>query len=135
MNGRLNALYLGASLALSVFMTKPIMADESNKRTEFQFSAPVEIPGKELAPGKYVFELANGESDRNIVRVFSEDSKGNESLVATIAAIPDHRADTPEKPMVQFEERHSGGPTAIHSWFYPGDNTGWEFVYPEGQSL
>jgi hypothetical protein len=135
MNGRLNALYLGASLALSVFMTKPIMADESNKRTEFQFSAPVEIPGKELAPGKYVFELANGESDRNIVRVFSEDSKGNESLVATIAAIPDHRADTPEKPMVQFEERHSGSPAAIHSWFYPGDNTGWEFVYPEEQNL
>ena len=44
MNGRLNALYLGASLALSFFMTKPVMADASNKRTEFQFSAPVEIP-------------------------------------------------------------------------------------------
>src|ERR1700674_3357495 len=95
MNGRLNALYLGASLALSVFMTKPVMADESNKRTEFQFSAPVEIPGKELAPGKYVFELANSGSDRNIVQVFSEDAKGSESLVATIAAIPDYRADTP----------------------------------------
>ena len=40
-------------------MTKPVMADEWNKRTEFQFSAPVEIPGKTLAPGKYVFELAD----------------------------------------------------------------------------
>jgi hypothetical protein len=134
MNGRLNALYLSASLALSFFMTKPVMADAGNKRTEFQFSAPVEIPGKKLAPGKYVFELANSESDRNIVQVFSEDSKGNESLVATIAAIPDYRADTPEKPMVQFEERHAGSPAAIHSWFYPGDDTGWEFVYPEGRA-
>ena len=29
----------------------------------------------------------------------------------------------------------SGSPEAIHSWFYPGDNTGWEFVYPKEQNL
>src|SRR5207302_1090357 len=98
-------------------------------RTEFQFSAPVEIPGNVLTPGKYVFELADGESDRNIVQVLSEDSNGKESLVATIPTIPDHIRKTPDKPAIHFEERQSGSPEAIHSWFYPGDNTGWEFVY------
>jgi hypothetical protein len=69
------------------------------------------------------------------VQVFSEDSEGKESLVATIMAIPDYTTDTPDKPVIHFEERHSGTPEAIHSYFYPGENTGWEFVYPKGQTL
>ena len=134
MNSKLKTLCLSGSLALSFLMTKPAMADEMNKRTEFQFSAPVEIPGKVLDPGKYVFELPNDQSDRNIVQVFSEDSNGKESLVATLQTIPDYVSNTPDKPLIHFEERPSGSPEAIHSWFYPGENTGWEFVYPEEQS-
>ena len=84
MKGRLKALFLSGSLALSVLVTKPAMADDWNKRIDFQFSAPVAIPGKVLTPGKYVFELLNSESDRNIVEVFSEDSTGNQSLVTII---------------------------------------------------
>jgi len=135
MKSRLNAAGLGGILALSFLMTKPVMADEWNKRTEFEFSAPVEIPGKVLTPGKYVFELADSPSDRNIVQVFSQDSTGNESLVATVLAIPDYSLSTPDKPTVNFEERRSGAPEAIQSWFYPGNNTGWEFVYPKVQNL
>lgn len=135
MNFRLNALFLSGSLALSLLMTTPAMADESNKRTEFDFSAPVQIPGHVLAAGKYVFQILDSPSDRNIVQVFSEDADGNETLIATILAIPDYRYETPDKPLVNFEERRAGTPEAIHSWFYPGDNTGWEFVYPKGQIL
>jgi hypothetical protein len=135
MNSRLNALSLGGLLALSFLTTKPVMADEWNKRAEFQFSAPVEVPGKVLTPGKYVFELADRPSGRNIVQVFSEDSTGNESLVATVLAIPDYSLSTPDKPTIHFEERRSGSPEAIQSWFYPGSNTGWEFVYPKVQNL
>jgi hypothetical protein len=134
MNSRLSASCLGGLLALSFFMTKPVMADDWNKKTEIQFSAPVEIPGRVLPAGKYVFELADSTTDRNIVEVFSEDSNGNESLVATILAIPDYSLNTPDKPTMHFEERHSGAPEAIQSWFYPGENTGWEFVYPKVQN-
>jgi len=134
MNSKLKALCLSGSLALSFFITKPVLADEMNKRVEFQFSGSVEIPGKVLAPGKYVFELANDASDRNIVQIFSEDSNGNDSLVENVLTIPDYISNTPGKPIVRFEERSAGSPEAIHSWFYPGDNTGWEFVYPKEQS-
>lgn len=75
-----------------------------------KLNAAVQIPGKVLAPGKYVFEFADSESDRNIVRVFSEDSSGNEALVATMLAIPAYVAETPDKPIVHFEERPSGTP-------------------------
>jgi hypothetical protein len=37
--------------------------------------------------------------------------------------------------MIRFEESRSSAPEAIYSWFYPRDNTGWEFIYPKGQSL
>lgn len=131
MNTKLKALYLSGSLALSFLVTKPVMADEVNKSTEFQFSAPVEIPGQVLAPGKYVFGLANDSSDLNLVQIFAEDSNGKESLLATVQTIPDYVSNTPDKPLIHFEERHFGSPEAIHSWFYPGENTGWEFVYPK----
>src|SRR5260370_17099190 len=85
-----------------------------------------------FTPGKYVFELANDQSDGNIVQVFSEDSNGNLSLVERVLTIPDYISNTPDKPIVRFDDRPSLAPKAIHSWFYPGDNTGWEFVYPKG---
>ena len=131
MSSKLNAASLGGLLALSFLVTKPVMADQWNKKTEFQFSAPVEIPGRVLAPGKYIFELADNQTDRSMVQVFSEDSSGNESLVATIMAIPDRTLNAPQQTILRFEERHSDGPEAIHSWFYSGESTGWDFVYPK----
>jgi LPXTG-motif cell wall-anchored protein len=134
MNIKLNALFLSSSLALSIFMTKPAMADETNKRIEFQFSQPVQIPGHVLTPGKYVFELMDGPDDRNTVEVF-KDSNGRDSLVAILFAIPDYTSNVPDKPTIHFEERSPGSPEAIESWYYPGDDTGWEFIYPKGQNL
>jgi hypothetical protein len=130
MKNKWNAVAFGGLLALNFLVTKPVMADEWNKKTEFQFNAPVEIPGKVLQPGKYVFEIAESRTERSMVEVFSEDSTGNESLIATMMTIPDRTLNTPDQPVVHLEERSSEGPEAIRSWFYPGENTGWRFVYP-----
>jgi len=134
MNIRFKSLWLSASLALMGSMIAPAIADEWNKETKIEFSAPVQVPGKLLDAGKYVFRLADSESDRNIVEIFSEDANGAQKLVTTVLAIPAYRTATPDAPIVQFEERPSGGPEMIHSWFYPGDNAGWAFVYPKEQS-
>src|SRR5579872_2351751 len=95
MNINLKALGLGGFLALVTFVAQPVKANDWNKRTEFQFSGPVEIPGRVLAAGKYVFELYDSDSDRNIVEVFSQDPAGNLSLVTTLQAIPDYLEKTP----------------------------------------
>ena len=134
MNIKLNAVWLGGLFVLASFLSQPVKAEEWNKKTEFQFSQAVQIPGKVLAPGKYVFELADNQSDRNIVQVFSEDSDGYETLVATRMAIPAYTAHTPDKPTVHLEERDSESPEAVHSWFYPGDNMGMAFVYSKGET-
>ena len=107
---RFNTLYLGAALALMGATTTPMRADEWNKETTVEFSAPVEVPGKVLAAGKYVFKIADSESNRNVVEIFSEDANGRQNLVATILAVPDYRETTPDKPVIQFEERPAGSP-------------------------
>lgn len=134
MNIRLKAVWLGASMALIGSMITPAMADEWNKKTEFEFSGPVEVPGKVLDAGKYVFQLLDSQ-DRNIVQIFSVDPEGNQRLVTTIMAVPDYLMNAPDKPIIRFEERRGDSPEAIHSWFYPGDNHGWEFVYPKSERL
>jgi LPXTG-motif cell wall-anchored protein len=108
-----------------------VMADEWNKATRLTFSEPVEVPGMVLVAGTYWFTLANSDSNRNIVEVWNADRS---RLITTILAIPDYRLQPTGKTVVHFEERPSNAPEAIHSWFYPGDNYGEEFVYPKSRA-
>ena len=103
-------------------------ADAWDKETTVTFNSPVEVPGQVLAPGTYVFKLADTQSDRQIVQIFTQD---HAKLLATILTIPDYRVVAAEKPVISFEERPSGKPEAVGSWFYPGDNHGFRFVYPK----
>jgi hypothetical protein len=129
-----NRFLLTTSLALIGFTTTAL-ADEWNKETILRFSGPVEVPGKVLQAGKYIFRLADSQVNRNIVQIFSEDEKGNRHFVTTILANSAYRMETPDKAMIQFEERRAGDPEAIKNWFYPGDNYGWQFTYPKSERL
>src|SRR5215831_18682012 len=130
-----NRFLVTACLAIFGLSMKTAVADEWNKEIIFQFSAPVQVPGKVLQAGKYVFRLADNVADRDIVEIFSVDEKGRQDFVTTILTVPDFRVKTPDKPIIRFEERHAGDPEAIKSWFYPGDNFGWQFVYPKSEAL
>ena len=132
---RLQTALLSVGLATLGYWAAPAQADEWNKREIFTFDQAVEVPGHVLSPGKYVFELADLQADRNVVQVFSEDKQGMDHLITMAFAVPDYRIQTPDKPIVTFEERHLTSPEAVHSWFYPGDNYGWDFVYPKAQRL
>src|ERR1700683_1735064 len=80
------ALFLGAAILGS--MACLAKADEWDQKTIFTFSAPVEVPGKVLLPGTYVFRLADSASDRNIIQVFNKnetDCTGRSSPSRTIA--------------------------------------------------
>ena len=126
---------VSVGLAAFGYLAASAQADAWNKKTILKFNRPVQVPGHVLTPGTYVFQLADPSADRNVVQIFSEDKKGMDHLVTTTMAIPDYRVATPVKTEVTFEERHSNTPEAVHSWFYPGDNYGWQFLYPKGQTL
>jgi hypothetical protein len=126
------AAALVCAAILGIALTPNAAADEVDKKTVVTFSAPVEIPGKVLPPGTYVFKVLDTSGGRNIVQVFDKDEK---QLYATLLAVPDYRLKAPDKPLIKFEERASNAPEAIKGWFYPGDNYGWEFVYPNDRAV
>jgi hypothetical protein len=111
------------------FFVSKVRADESDKKTIVTANEPIQVPGKVLPAGTYVFKLL-GSNDRTLVAIYDADEK---HLITTVQGIPDVRAETPDKPILQIEERPSGHPEALKAWFYPGDNFGVEFVYPTQQ--
>jgi len=118
--------------ALTACLAPGVRADEWNKKTILTFSGPVQIPGTTLAPGTYVFKLADLASNRHVVQVFDKDEK---KIYGTILAIPDQKLDPSDKPVVMFAERPAGVPQAVKAWFYPGETIGNEFVYPKDQAM
>jgi hypothetical protein len=114
----------------ATWLASPARADEWNKEEVLKFKDAVEIPGRVLPAGTYVFSLADSDSDRDIVQISTEDQK---HVLATILAMPDYRPKSTDKTVVTFEERPSGSPEALHSWFYPGEQYGVEFVYSKSE--
>jgi len=130
------ALAIAFSVGVFCMMLSNIASAQTwNKRTSVTFSGPVEIPGvgaQVLPAGTYVFRLLDSQSDRHIVQIFNKDES---HLYATILAIPNYRLQATDKTVITFAERASGDPQAIRAWFYPGDNSGQEFVYPKKRAV
>lgn len=106
-----------------------------DKRTMVTFDLPVEIPGisaQVLPAGTYVFRLADSAGNRHIVQIYNKDET---HLYANILAIPNYRLRPTDKTVMTFSERKAGEPQAIRAWFYPGDNSGQEFVYPKKRAV
>jgi hypothetical protein len=113
--------------------TSAVRADEWNKKTVVTISQPIEIPGGIILPaGTYVFKLMDSFANRHIVQIFSEDQS---RIFATILAIPNYRLRTTDKTVMTFGESVDGVPQAIRAWFYPGSNSGEEFVYPRHRAM
>ena len=108
-----------------------------DKKTTVTINAPVEIPSvdqrKVIGPGTYVFKIMDSaSSNRNIVQVWNKDET---QLIATTLAIPDYRQKTPETAIISFGENVAQAPPVVKELFYPGENYGWEFVYPRTRAL
>src|SRR5260370_41083166 len=84
-------------------------AAEWNKGNTVMFSAPVAIPGQVLPPGRYVFKLADPQSDRPIVQIFTEDQS---ALIATVLSIPAYRLEPTDDTHLTFEVHTTGKPEA-----------------------
>jgi len=112
-------------MLLGIFFVPKGRADESDKKTIVTVKGSIQVPGKVLPAGTYVLKLLDP-NDTTLVSVFNADET---HLITTVQGIPDSRLEIADKLILQFEERSSGQPEALKEWFYPGDNTGVEFVY------
>jgi len=120
------AVFALCTVLLCATLAPGARADQWDKKTIVTFGEDVEIPGQILPAGTYVFKLATNTSDRHIVQIWTADE---DQILATIMTIPNSRLEPYDQSKFEFDERSSGSPMALKVWFYPGDNTGQEFVY------
>jgi hypothetical protein len=113
-------------------MSMPAHADEANKLTNFTFSKAVQLPGVTLQPGKYRFELADPQESRRVIKVSNEDGS---KQIAMLQTIPVTLRDPAKDPIVLFGEAPAAEPDAVKAWVYPGESTGYEFVYPHDEAI
>lgn len=127
----MRSLMLFAALLITGFVLLPNgKASEFDKKTILTFSGPVQVPGAILGPGAYVIRRTNPGGNPDIVSFLNRDEN---HVYATVIAIPTERPKPADKTVVTFAETRIGSPEALKKWYYPGDLTGEEFVYPKGQ--
>ena len=116
---------IGMMLAFALFFEIAAHADEADQATEVTFNQPIQVPGQILPAGTYLFKLADSD-DLNVVQIFSSDRT---HLYATLQTIPTENRQAPDDTTVALAEQAAGKPDVLLKWFYPGEQTGHEFVY------
>jgi hypothetical protein len=103
-------------------------ADESDQATKVTFNQPVQIPGRILPAGTYWFILPQDVHEHYQVRIFNSDRT---MIYATLLTIDAERLQPTGNSNFTFTEHGSAHLKAIVTWFYPGRQTGHEFLYPQ----
>jgi hypothetical protein len=126
---KINKSYIaiGLIIAFTLFFELAAHADESDQATAITFIQPIQIPGQVLPAGTYLFKLVDSNSNQNIVQVFNADRT---VLYATLQTIAAERQESTGHTVVTLAKQGAGQPDALLKWFYPGRETGNEFLYP-----
>jgi hypothetical protein len=114
---------LGFALFTTAFMPFA-KADEWDKKTLVTTHTRIQIEGKVLEPGQYVMKLLDS-ADRHVVQIYNFDTA---ALEMTVFAIPAYRLEPTGDTRLTFDETSDGTAPALRTWFYPGDNSGFEFA-------
>jgi len=101
--------------------------DQWDKMTLLTVDQPTQVSNTYLEPGTYMLKLADSQSDRHIVQIFTQDRK---RLINTVIAIPSYRLELTDSSQFTFWETPPGAAKAVRMWYYPGDHDGQEFRYP-----
>jgi hypothetical protein len=113
--------------ALLLGSSSPLKAESMvDNKAVVTFDRPVEVPGKVLPPGTYVFKSLENDT---LVQVFSVDEK---QLFATLVVVPEDRParDLENDCFVQLNKTRADAPQEVEGFFVAGRLTGFQFVYP-----
>jgi hypothetical protein len=113
-------------MLFGVFFAPQSRADAWDKKTIVTINGPIQVPGKVLPAGTYVFKVLDYNA-RTVVEIFNADET---HLVTTVHGIPDRRNEAAGDAIIQLEQLSPEQPEALKAWFYPGDYAGLEFLYP-----
>jgi hypothetical protein len=120
-----SAAVLGVAMLIGV--SSPLQAaGMAENKAIVNFDRPVEVPGKVLPPGSYVFKTLD---NNELVQVFSADER---QLFATVNVVPEDRPaqEANIDCFVQMNKTRADAPQEVEAFFLPGRSTGYQFVYP-----
>ena len=117
-------------VAFVLFFEVSAHADMSDQATQITFSKQVQIPGQVLPAGTYWFLLANISEQQDVVQIYNSDRS---KLYATLETASIERQQATGDTVVKLAQQESSKPEALVAWFYPGETTGHEFLYPKDQ--
>ena len=120
-------VFAALAMSLSSAFVPSLQASVSDKTTIITISEPVTVEGTLLAAGQYTLKLQDSSASRDVVYIFNGEGT---RLVTTVLAIPAYRLEPTGKSEFSFYSSPAGQPAALHTWFYPGDNSGFEFLQP-----
>ena len=103
-------------------LTSKAQAQLVNETVTVSFSAPVDLPGRVLPAGTYVFMAI----EPNVTRVLSADGK---IVYGTYLTVPEERQEPVEKATIIMGENKTESRERVEAWFYPGESLGNEFMY------
>jgi hypothetical protein len=104
-------------------------AQSFDGKVNVTFSSPVEVPGKVLPAGTYVFEAVK---EGTLTRIMSADER---HIYVSVLTVPkEENEQTERSSLVNLEPASGGNPPRVDSWFVPGDSVGNEFIYPKAHS-
>jgi hypothetical protein len=121
-------LHVFAALAISLMSSASVSslkASEADKKTTITISQPVAVQGTILPAGQYVLRLRDYFPMRDVVSIFNSDET---RLITTVAPLHATREQLGDKSEFSFYDSSEGQPAALHTWFYPGDSNGYEFL-------
>jgi hypothetical protein len=116
----------GMVLSGAILLAAVSSASTLEEATIFTFKAPVEVPGRVLPAGTYLFKLDQRDGELNVVEIKNQ----NENKVYGVFLVkPEYQMRVPGRSGIIFEGRAGGAPQAVKAWLYPGDKYEYEFIY------
>jgi hypothetical protein len=117
---------LGVAILFASTSGATLQASTLEEVTVFTFKGPVQVPGRILPAGKYLFKLDQTDGDLNVVEIKNQRQN---KVYGIFLVKPKYHVGVPSRPAITFEDRAPGTPLAIKAWLYPGDEYAYEFIY------
>ena len=119
-----------AAVFAGILVAASVQAGDARRHTNhISFAMPVGLPGVTLAPGTYIFELADSDFSGNIVRVWNRDRSS--VFFAGFTHRQPRPSNWPARRPVSLGEAPSGTVPPILVWYPLGESDGYGFTYTE----
>ncbi|HVO79730.1 MAG TPA: hypothetical protein VMT28_03305 [Terriglobales bacterium] len=119
-----------ACLLLGALLVPRARADEDNQAVKFTTNGPIEVPGRVLAAGRYEIKLSASGSP--VAGLWN--ARGTR-FYGYFETIPIDRSHKISRSELDLSKTFANDPERLKDWFYPGDTTGHELLYPVSSRL